>query len=102
MTHRVPEPAYPALGITPNGHIQDSSQNGHAHTPLGRALRGLGVRREQLSAAATAALVYEAGSEIAVFSVARLWAPSGWPLALVTERVHAKFLAAYPPPWSTT
>jgi hypothetical protein len=99
VTHRVPEPAYPALGISPDGYLQDTPQNEHIHTPLGRALYGLGVTREQLSATATPYQLNEAGSEIAVVSVARLWTPSGWPLALVMERVHAQFLAAYPPPW---
>ena len=37
--------------------------------------------------------------EVVVVSVARLWTPFGWPLALVTERIHAQFLAVYPPPW---
>jgi hypothetical protein len=99
VTHRVPEPAHRALGITPAGQIQRTPQNEHARMPLGRALRGLGVTREQLSATATPFHLNEEGSEIAVLSVARLWTPSGWPLALVMERVHAQFLDAYPPPW---
>lgn len=99
VSHRVPESAHPALGITADGRFQHTPPNGQAHSPLGHALRGLGVRREQLSAAAAPGRIHEAGAEIAVLSVARLWAPSGWPLALVTERVHTQFLAAYPPPW---
>ena len=102
VTHRVPEPARSALGITPDGHFQHTPHNGQAHTPLGRALRGLGVRREQLGATASRYHLTEASSEIAVFSIARLWTPSGWPLALVTERIHTQFLTAYPPPWSST
>lgn len=98
VTHRVPEPAYPALGISPPGYLQHPPHNEHTRTPLGRALHGLGVTREQLSATATPYHLNEAGAEIAVLSVARLWTPSGWPLALVTERVHAQFLATYPPP----
>jgi hypothetical protein len=100
VTSRVPEPARPALSITSNGYVQHTPQDGQARTPpLGRALYGLGITREQLSAAATPGHLDEAGSEIAVRSTARLWIPSGWPLALVTERVHAQFLAAHPPPW---
>lgn len=41
----------------------------------------------------------DAGNEIAQLSSARLWRPSGWPLALVTEQVYAQFLDTYPPPW---
>jgi hypothetical protein len=99
VTSRVPEPARPALGITPNGYGQHTPPNGQVPTPLGRALHGLGITREQLNAAATPGHLDETGSEIAVRSTARLWTPSGWPLALVTERIYAQFLAAYPPPW---
>jgi hypothetical protein len=101
VTHRVPEAARSALGITPDGHLQDRPHDRpQPRTPLGHALRGLGVTREQLSATATPCDLDEAGAEIAVYSVARLWTPSGWPLALITERIHARFLAAHPPPWS--
>jgi hypothetical protein len=96
VTSRIPEPARQALGITPAGHTPRRAQ---ARAPLGRALHGLGITREQLAAAATPGHLDEAGSEIAVISFARLWIPSGWPLALVTERVRAQFLAAYLPPW---
>jgi hypothetical protein len=68
-------------------------------SPRCRALHGLGITREQFSATVTPGHLDEAGSEVAVVSYARLWTPSGWPLALVTERVHAQFLAAYPLPW---
>jgi hypothetical protein len=102
---QIPDPrshfrvSWPALGITPSGHVQHTAQNGQSHPPLGRALHGLGITREQFSAIATPYHIEEAGTEIAVVSTARLWTPSGWPLALVTERVHAQFLAAHPPPW---
>ena len=99
VTSRVPGSARPALGITPNGYVQQMPPSGQVHPPLGRALQGLGITREQLSAAATPGHFDEAGSELAVRSTARLWTPSGWPVALLAERVYAQFLAAYPPPW---
>jgi hypothetical protein len=68
-------------------------------TPLGQALRGLGISREQLTATVTIAHPDDSDSEIAVLSSARLWCPSGRPLTLVTEQVYTKFLNAYPPPW---
>jgi hypothetical protein len=96
VAHRVPDAARTGLGISPRGEVQP---DGHSRPVLGHVLYGLGVTREQLVAAATPYQINEADSEIAVLSVARLWTPSGWPLALVTERVHATYLAACPPPW---
>jgi hypothetical protein len=96
VTSRIPVPAREAL----DRHLRHAApQQGKTRTPPGRALHGLGITREQLSAAATPGHLDEAGTEIAVVSVARLWTPTGWPLALVTGQVHARFLAAYPPPW---
>jgi hypothetical protein len=99
VTSRVPEPARPALGIAPCGHLTTPVQEARSRTPLGHALRGLGISREQLGATVTIADPGDADSEIAVLSSARLWRPSGWPLALVTEQVYTQFLSAYPPPW---
>jgi hypothetical protein len=99
VTSRVPEPARSALGIAPCGHLPRLVHEAQSRTPLGQALRGLGVSREQLTATVTIAHPDAAEDEIAVLSSARLWRPSGWPLALVTEQIYAQFLNAYPPPW---
>jgi hypothetical protein len=99
VTNRVPEPARSALGIAPCGHLPGLAQEAQTHAPLGQAVRGLGVSREQLTATVTIAHPDAAEDEIAVLSSARLWLPSGWPLALVTEQIYAQFLNAYPPPW---
>ena len=88
VVSHIPGPARTAL----HGHL-------HRPTPPGRVLYGLGITREHFSATATPGHLDESSTEIAVISTGRLWTPSGWPLALVTERVHAQFLAAYPPPW---
>lgn len=98
VTSRVPEPARSALGVAPCGHLLVSSQEAKTRTSLGHALRGLGVSREQLGAAVLSGHPDDADSEIAVLSSARLWLPSGWPLALVTEQIHTQFLEAYPVP----
>lgn len=95
VTCRVPAPARPALSITPSGRLIP----GHSRTPLGNALRGLGVRIEQLGVARTPGRADEAGAGQVLASTALLRTASGLPLALVTERVYARFLAAYPPPW---
>jgi hypothetical protein len=102
VTSRVPAPARPALGITAAGQrcgCPGERCGCPGEMPLGHALRGLGVYREQLSVRVTPGLVDEAGNEIALRSTARLRTASGWPLALVTEDVHERFLLAYPPPW---
>jgi hypothetical protein len=97
VTSRVPVPARPALGITLSGRLRPGqSADG---IPLGRALAGMGVRREQLSVTVERDCLDETGNELAVRSQARLRLPADWPLALVTELVYASFLAAYPPPW---
>ncbi len=97
VTSRVPGPARTTLGIAPCGHLPAPQHEAKNPTPLGHALRGLGISREQLGAVVTRADSDD--GEIAVLSNARLWCPSGWPLALVTEQVYAQFLDAYPPPW---
>jgi hypothetical protein len=98
VTSRVPDPARTTLGIAPGGHLPAPQHEPKSHTPLGHALRGLGISREQLGAVVTRA-DSDDDCEIAVLSTARLWCPSGWPLALVTEQIYAQFLDAYPPPW---
>jgi hypothetical protein len=101
VTARVPCRARHALGISPSGQLLPARDPGQAQcrTPLGRALHGLGVRREQLSVTATPGRHDQPGEATALRSVARLWSPDGYPLALVTERVTARFLDTYPPPW---
>jgi hypothetical protein len=99
VTSRIPEPARTSLGIAPCGHLPASVQEAKASTSLGYALRGLGISREQLGAVVTRANPDGTDAAIAVLSSARIWCPSGWPLALVTEQIHAQFLEAYPPPW---
>jgi hypothetical protein len=99
VTSRVPDLARSALGIAPCGHLASPVTEAESRTPLGRALRGLGVSREQLGAAVTIGHPGDAGNEIAVLSSARLWRLSGWPLALVTEQIYTQFLNAHPPPW---
>lgn len=97
VTSRVPDPARRTLGIAPSGHPPAPQHDAKSHAPLGHALRGLGISREQLGAVVTRADSDDC--EIAVLSTTRLWCPSGWPLALVTEQIYAQFLDAYPPPW---
>jgi hypothetical protein len=97
VTNRVPEPARTTLGIASCDHSPAPQHEAKSHTPLGHALRGLGISREQLGAVATRADSDDC--HIAVLSTARLWCPSGWPLALVTEQVYTRFLDAYPLPW---
>jgi hypothetical protein len=66
--------------------------------PLGRALAGLGVRREPLEALATPGQRDAAGREQVLWSAARLWLH--YPVALVTECFYQGFLDAYPGPWT--
>ena len=85
-------------GIAPCGHCQPQ-QEATVHTPLGHALRGLASAASNSAQPLPLDTAGDAGCEIAVLSSARLWRPSGWPLALVTEQIYAQFLDAYPPPW---
>jgi hypothetical protein len=66
--------------------------------PLGKALAGLGVRREPLEALATPGQRDAAGREQVLWSAARLWL--GSPVAFVTECFYQGFLDAYPGPWT--
>ena len=71
---------------------------GRGELPLGRALAGLGVRREPLEVMATPGQLDAAGREQVVWSAARLWLDA--PIALVTECFFKEFLDAFPGPWS--
>jgi hypothetical protein len=92
LPHRIPAAARRALGIGPDGAALPARG-----VPLGRALRGLGVRREPLQAVPTPAERDADGNALVICSTARLWL--GCPIAIVTERVYQVFLAAYPGPW---
>lgn len=93
LPHRIPAAARAALGIGPDGDPVPAARD----VPLGRALRGYGVRREPLEAAVTPGEHDAGGDEIVIRSAARLWLSC--PIALVTERVYAEFLDAHPGPW---
>ena len=84
---RIPDTALHLLRTTPGGGV-----------PLGRALAGLGVRREPLEVLATPGQLDAAGREQVVWSAARLWLDA--PIALVTECFFQEFLDAFPGPWA--
>jgi hypothetical protein len=90
---RLPGSVRDLLGITGSGAAPPAA----AGVPLGRALRGLGSRREPLQARLTPGASDAAGQEQVIYSASRLWL--GGPVALVTERVYRSFLAAFPGPW---
>ena len=90
---RVPDTALQALGTDADG-----TALGDDGVPLGRALAGLGVRREPLEVLATPGQLDAAGREQVVWSAARLWLDA--PVALVTECFYKEFLDAYPGPWA--
>ncbi len=94
LPRRVPGCARAMLGIAESG----AALPGPSGAPLGRALRGLGVRREPLEARLTPGLHDTTGEEQVIYSAARLWL--GAPIAVVTERVYRSFLAAFPRPWA--
>jgi hypothetical protein len=93
LPSRLPGSAAHLLGITGSGAAPPAP----AEVPLGRALRGLGVRREPLQARRTPGASDAAGQEQVIYSASRLWL--GGPVAVVTERVYRSFLAAFPGPW---
>ena len=93
LPRRVPGPARPDLGITKSGTPLDGARS----IPLGRALRGRGVAREQIEARLTPGARDAAGAPQALYSAALL--RIAVPLALVTERVYEEFLDEFPPPW---
>lgn len=90
LPHRVPAAARDLLGITERGTILAVA----CDVPLGRALRGLGVRREPLALELTPGQLDADGDEQVIRSTARLWL--GGPVALVTEHFYAKFLGTFP------
>ena len=87
---RVPAAVRATLGIGPDGETLPEI----AGVPLGRALSGLGARREPLDVAATPGEHDDAGHELVLRSSARLWLDR--PIAIVTERVYREFLDAFP------
>jgi hypothetical protein len=92
LPRRIPEAARQALGIGPGGEPLPAPD-----LPLGRALAGLGVRREPLDVTPTSGQRDALGNDLVICSSARLWL--GGPIAVVTERVYREFLTAYPGPW---
>ena len=93
LPQRVPVTALRALGADADG-----TALGDSGVPLGRALAGLGVRREPLEALATPGQRDASGREQVIWSAARLWLDS--PVAVVTECFYQGFLDAYPGPWT--
>jgi hypothetical protein len=93
LPHRIPGIALRALGIDASG-----AALGDGGVPLGRALAGLGVRREPLEVLPTPGQRDAGGREQVIWSAARLWLRS--PVALVTECFYRQFLDAYPGPWT--
>jgi hypothetical protein len=89
LPDRVPPAVRATLGIGPDGEALP----GVAGVPLGRALTGLGVRRESLEVVPTSGARDAGGRELVIRSVARLWL--GLPIAIVTERVYGQFLDAF-------
>jgi hypothetical protein len=93
LPSRLPGSVRELLGITGSGAAPSAA----AQVPLGRALRGLGGRREPLQAQLTPGASDAAGQEQVIYSASRLWLRG--PVAVVTERVYGSFLAAFPGPW---
>jgi hypothetical protein len=87
---RVPAAVRATLGIGPGGETLPEI----AGVPLGRALSGLGARREPLNVVATPGEHDDAGHELVLRSTARLWLDR--PIGIVTERVYREFLDAFP------
>jgi hypothetical protein len=95
LPHRIPAAALQAIGTdTAGAALAD------AGVPLGRALAGLGVRREPLEVLPTPGQRDAGGKEQVIWSAARLWL--GCPIAVVTELVYKEFLTAYPGPWTAS
>jgi hypothetical protein len=93
LPSRIPRTALRALGTDADG-----TAIGDDGVPLGRALAGLGVRREPLEVLATPGQRDAAGREQVIWSAARLWLDH--PVALVTECFYQAFLDTYPAPWT--
>ena len=93
LPSRIPRTTLQALGTDADG-----ATIGDDVVPLGRALAGLGVRREPLEVLATPGQRDADGREQVIWSAARLWL--GRPVALVTECFYQAFLGTYPGPWT--
>lgn len=92
VTERVPAPARLPLGISPSGVRLAPGKT----IPLGTALSGLGVTREQ----GPVRLAVDPDSGLpAVISAALLRTRAGKPLAFVRETISARWIADRPPPW---
>jgi len=87
---RLPATVRATLGIGLDGEAFPTITD----VPLGRALSGLGTRREPLSVMLTPGEHDRAGHELVLCSTARLWLDR--PVALVTERVYREFLDSFP------
>jgi len=90
LPQRLPIAVRATLGIGPEGE----ALTGVVGVPLGRALSGLGSRREPLGVVATPGERDAAGHELVIRSAARLWLDH--PIGIVTERVYGQFLDAFP------
>jgi hypothetical protein len=95
VTRWVPDGARARLGVTRAGSLR----RGGSSVPLGRALRGLGVTRRQLSVELTTCRRDMSGEPQVLYSTALLRAPTGRPLAIVKECVYRRFLQQHPAPW---
>ena len=95
VTGRVPARARVGLGITRSGRLLPVPGSEH----LGRALHGLGVRRDQHELALTPASRDVFGERQVLRSSALLLSAGGAALAWTVERIYAGFLEAFPPPW---
>jgi len=92
---RIPRCARASLGVTRTGTLMPAPGG----TPLGRALCGLGVRREQCEVVITPGCTDASGARLAIRSTSLLRTSDGTPPAWVVERIYARFLEAFPPPW---
>jgi hypothetical protein len=93
LPRRVPARVREVLGIACSGAALPAAGD----VPLGRALAGLGVRREPLEVRLTPGRRDPGGREQVICSAARLWL--GGPVAIVVERIYQEFLTRYPGPW---
>ena len=90
LPQRLPAAVRATLGIGPDGETLPEI----AGIPLGRALTGLGARREPLEVVATPGERDAAGRALIICSTARLWLDR--PIGMVTERVYREFVDAFP------
>jgi hypothetical protein len=93
LPRRIPASVREVLGIAESGAVLPAA----SEVPLGRALRGLGVRREPLDVHLTPGRRDTHGDEQVIRATARLWL--GAPIAVVTEQVYLGLLTAFPGPW---